>query len=247
MHKKKNNPQWTYRECSLDVALLDKDQTQIEKPKKWACWASLPPVFGYSQYSRNFQEARKDNPIHYLRYYFKQYIADIVALRFLTTIKKWWFIGEVLTLETPKEAIKLGYITIDLEKHTHFRVFTTLSLVRYLEEWPFVVQEVFKTRCPKEFHGLKEFISAHRIAYAVQKIPDELDPRNLMVDDGHGLFNNYLLSKRDKDFKISLEEDTPNSIEEPKTSIPLLVGWDGKPWRLSSFLMKYPKPLESNP
>lgn len=233
MQKDRKNPNWHYYGCDVKLSLLDKDFTKI-KDVSYICFAKVHKAFGYGT-NNKFPNKGTEN-IQYVRYYFKQYVTDRVALRFFNEIKKWWFIGEVLQ-EFPEDILKQDYVTIDLSKHSDFRVFSTLTLIRYVEEFPFIIHEVFKK---KQENYLISFVSAHRKEYAYEKRPPvDISPyAKFVASGGHGFFSPSILNNADSWHKKPLEENSPEIIKEPKSSIPLTQGWDGRPWTLNNVFTK---------
>lgn len=197
------SPHWNYYSMNVKIQFLDRYYKPLnEPPQNFVCFAFL----------RTLDEQPFFRSIKYLRYYFNQHIPDNEAKRFFRKIKHWWFIGHLLT-DSARQIVNQGYITLDLQRHSYFRIFATLTLVRFIDDFSFLAHEVFKA--PTKKHLLVEFIAAHRKCYSLLKNPSELSPKGYSVSTNHGFYSPYSLTQRDIDKNIPLEQDNPNVIKEP--------------------------------
>ena len=217
MEHNKNNPQWVYRTNEIEYAFLGENKHPIITRDTHSCFSYLKRQIS------NYPE------IHFVRYYFKQRVSDEIASHFFRKIRHWWFLGTPkFFLESPKKMVRRGWVTLNVKQNSYFRIFATLTLIRYVEEFPFLIHEVFKTLSDESL--LKEFIVAHKKTYSVFKIPQKSFRQPISVDCGHGFFSPYYLEERTKRFGKPLEEDTPEIITEPKDDY----------WSLNGVFMKWP-------
>ena len=127
--------------------------------------------------------------------------------------------------------VRRGWVTLNVKQNSYFRIFATLTLIRYVEEFPFLIHEVFKTLSDESL--LKEFILAHKKTYSPFKIPQESFQPPISVDCGHGFFSPDHLEKRTEKFGKPLEKDTPEIITEPDAN-------SNNYWSLNGVFMKWP-------
>ena len=201
MQINKNKCLWTYRECRITLAVLNRRGVILKK-------ATVPCLRWIQTDVPEYKTGVS------IRYYFQQYVTNRIAECFFREFRKWWNLDSVI-IETPRQAIRSGYITINLETTSYFRIFLALTLARYVEEFPFLIDYVFRYSSRKTNY-LSDFITAHRLAYSLTKEQGKAQLScqydKILVDSGHGLFDNYTLRRADNKFNKFVEDRLPFQI-----------------------------------